>query len=188
MFHSKNLKHSFAAVSFFTSILKPLKWPYPIVPVIIPKNYDLMLSPFPILGCIRDDVIYVMNKWNSSKEPNLVHIDMDSNFKSASSKIKLEIVFKQHPAVDRIKVCLENLRASLPQRQTFADDFADRCNLYAVELVTMVRQLLNAVYMFDDPVMAATVDRRLYVANKSKVDGLVLQRLLQSQMFASLFD
>ena len=94
MFHSKNLKHSFAAVSFFTSILKPLKWPYPIVPVIIPKNYDLMLSPFPILGCIRDDVIYVMNKWNSSKEPNLVHIDMDSNFKSASSKIKLEIVFK----------------------------------------------------------------------------------------------
>lgn len=104
MFHARELRLANAAVLFFTSAIKPLRWNFPVVPLIVPKNYDLMRSPFPILGCIQDDLVFVMNTWNSQVEPNLVHVDLDNNYSTGSLKVKLEKLFKGFKAFHKLFV------------------------------------------------------------------------------------
>ena len=185
MFHSKNLKFAYSAVIFFTSVIKPLKWIFPIVPLIIPKNYDLMRSPFPILGCIQDDLIFVMNTWNSKIEPNLVHVDLDNNYFSGGLKFKLEKVFKGFKAFNKVKENYERIQKLL-YKQSFID-FDDPDNLYVVETLNLIRNLLNEVYFFDDKSVRSKPNIKEYILANSKIDKAAHQHFLSTQIFSTFY-
>ena len=185
MFHARELRLANAAVLFFTSAIKPLRWNFPVVPLIVPKNYDLMRSPFPILGCIQDDLVFVMNTWNSQVEPNLVHVDLDNNYSTGSLKVKLEKLFKGFKAFHKVKENYERIQKLL-FKQSFVD-FDDPDNLYVVETLNLIRNLLNEVYFFDDKLVRTHPQPKEYILARSKLDKTAHLQLLNTQLFASYY-
>lgn len=181
MFHSKNLKPALAAMQFFTLVIKPLAWPYPLVPRVLPKNYELMRSPFPIIGCIRDDILYVMNNWNSTIEPNLVHIDVENNFFRGGPKHPLEKLFKHSKQLETLKVDFESLRVELTEESEVETDTPT--GMRAIELVNIIRQMLSEIYMFESKDVAAAPNKRAAVLKYSKVDQEALKTYTNTQMF-----
>ena len=187
MFHSRSLRVSNAAMIFFISAIKPLKWPYPIVPLVIPKNYDLMRSPFPILGCIKDDLVFVTNTWNSSIEPNLVHVDLDNNYQSTSLKYRLEKLLKNSKHMQKVKENYEKLQKTIGKetKETYIDASKGE-NLYVVELLVLLRSALNDIFFFDDSDIRQAPDKKAYVLLKSKLaDAAAHKALLNGQLFAN---
>lgn len=184
MFHCRDIKYAFAAVQFFFSIIKPLTWPYPLVPVVSPKNYELMRSPFPIMGCIKDDILYVMNTWNSTIEPNLVHVDLDNNFHSGGPKFKIDKVYKNPKVFEAMKRDFEILQKNLDADLSIQIDTS--LGLHAVELVNLVRQVVGDLFWVDRPELRGLPKKREYVVQNSAIDKAAQSTYAFTQMFISL--
>ena len=183
MFHTRHIRRGFSALQFFTTCIKPLVWPYPLVPLVQPKNYDLMRSPFPIVGCIRDDFIYVVNNWTTATEPNLVHVDIDNNYCKGKPAVDLESLFIDSKQLHRLRHDYESLRACMTDdMQVTADSSTGR---QAIELINMIRQLLTGLYMFDCPDIGNAKNRHAAVVGRSKIDASILKVYTSTQMFTN---
>jgi hypothetical protein len=184
MFHCRDLKFAFAAVRFFISLLKPLAWPYPLVPMVSPKNYELMRSPFPILGCVKDDILFVMNTWNSATEPNLVHIDLDNNFHSGCPKYRLDKVYRGTKALETMKRDFDLLHRSLNPDWPVSMESVP--GFHAIELVNLVSQMIGELFWAGRNVLKGVAKKREHVVQNSAIDKAAQKTYAMTQMFNSL--
>lgn len=184
MFHCRDLKFSFAAVRFFISLLKPLAWPYPLVPMISPKNYELMRSPFPIVGCVKDDILYVMNTWNSSTEPNLVHIDLDNNFHSGCPKYRLDKVYKGSKSFETMKRDFELLQKTLNFDSCI--NLESTLGFHAIEMVNLISQMICDLFWVGRADLKGVAKKREYIVQNTTIDRGAQNTYAITQMFNSL--
>ena len=66
---------------FFLSVLRPLTWPYPFIPLMNKTNKDYSNSPVPVLAsCIEteESSSNMYSKWSDCGS-NIVHVDMDND-------------------------------------------------------------------------------------------------------------
>lgn len=166
------------------ALLKPLVWPYPIVPMVSPKNYELMRSPFPIVGCVRDDILFVMNTWNSSTEPNLVHVDLDNNFHSGGPKYRLDKVYRNSRLLETMKRDFELLqRVSSPKSPL---EFESSEGLHAIELVNLVSHMIGDLFWVGRPELRGIAKPREFVVQHATIDPSAQKVYAMTHMFASL--
>lgn len=184
VFHSKSLSAIYGGIVFFSSILKPVRWSYPIIPLIAQKDYSLMKSPFPILAGVQDDVVFVLNNYTSPQDRHLLHVDLDKGFHSGIDIFKLEKLFKGSKVFDKLKANYEKIQKTL-YKESFVE-LSNPDNLYVIETLILIRSLLNDIFMFDDKGLKAAKNKKEYVLSKTKLDKSAHSQLLSGQMFASL--
>src|SRR3990167_9363585 len=181
VFHSKSLSSIYGALIFFNSVLKPVKWSYPLIPLISVQNYSLMKSPFPILGGVHDDVVFVLNHYTSPQDRHLLHVDLDKNYHSGIEIFKLEKLFKGSKVFEKLKSNYEKIQKTL-YKESFIE-LSNPDNLYVIETLILIRSLLNDIFMFDDKGLKAAKNKKEYVLSKSKLDKSAHTQLISGQMF-----
>ncbi len=185
--YSSKVDKAYSFINLLLALTVQLPLPHVLLVQLLDKpSYRYLHSPVPAVAFIQDNMKFVANTLSANLSSQAVHVDIDKGKRVGTLKFKLEKVFKNHKAMHRAKECYEKLQQRSPNKPDMSD-FDDPDNLYLVELVTMLRTLLNEIYMFDDQEIRKQADKRAYILSKTKIDKSLHAHLLNTQIFATLY-
>lgn len=165
-----------------------MRWPYPYIPLILSKNYELLSSPFPLLGSVYNNYAEVKQRYSGDRCPNVVHFDLDNEDIDPPPSHRLDKLFKGSKVLARIKENYEKLQKVCQGGKTsLAIDFESNESLYIVEMLNLFRNLLNDIYFFDNKEVKTAADKKEFILARSKIDKTAHKALLNTQMFSCLY-
>lgn len=80
--HSEHRQYCYKAIALVLGLIQPLKWPYPIIPLIIDSSMaGLLESPVPLICGIEEPSSDFVSRWSShSKTHNhIIHIQLETS-------------------------------------------------------------------------------------------------------------
>lgn len=185
VFYSESNARAFSFLALILSLLKPLRCSQVVMNLVTKDCYGYLNSLIPVIACVQDSMKFVTNTLSANFDKNAVHIDLDNDKKVGSLKFKLEKVFKGFKAFNKVKENYERIQKLL-YKQSFID-FDDPDNLYVVETLNLIRNLLNEVYFFDDKSVRSKPNIKEYILANSKIDKAAHQHFLSTQIFSTFY-
>ena len=183
--YSESNAKAFSCLTLVLALFKPVKCGQVLLTLATKDCYGYLNSLVPVIACVQDSMKFVTNTLSANFDKNAVHIDLDNDKKVGSLKFKLEKLFKGFKAFNKVKENYERIQKLL-YKQSFID-FDDPDNLYVVETLNLIRNLLNEIYFFDDKSVRSKPNIKEHILAHSKIDKAAHQHFLNTQTFSTFY-
>ena len=200
---------------FFLSVLRPLVWPYPFIPLMNKTNKDYSNSPVPILAsCLESEESSgnMYSKWAECGD-NRIHVDMDNDqtvgrmldvylSKMLESQDLLKRLTVVHGQINQEQINFQKAQQANKSMSSLDGQSASRATrqgpdmlmLLSIQAVQLIRHAISTIYLkdFDKSHLShqsLDMDRiKASILQKSKLDLGDHKRLLDTQMFEYLVE
>ena len=185
--HSASRAVIFDLSIFVLSLICPLRWPFPIVPLISTHQFkEILASPFPILCGIEEDPEDFIKMWGevSKKTPSMVHIQLETgnSLGMSTPDFKEDIMKSEHSF--NWDNCKKLYKRLIDPKKDFLPEHTK------VDLLFCFRSALRRVFFdcLDDRILKldpfSTFNETIEVIRqRSSIPPKVLDAYLSSQVF-----
>lgn len=189
----------FDFISFLLSLISPLSWPYPVIPLLSPDMEDFVDSPVPLVAGIEEDPSLFEARWSRrlTANTNAYHVQLNSakTLGNVLIDFKSEVVLKESQYdYNRCNYLHDDIRKLSSESKT--DDMGDMLSINSpaaktrIELIKLYKKFIRCLYLEGLDEKEAKIDKsRTFTEtmNKIRQNSKFPVRVLEAFMCGQIF-